>query len=272
MPPIAPPLHHSITPRLVAAARILLATVAPRAYRKLSWYRNEGRLLRITNRVIARHGPFVLGGPFKGMRYLRQSAGSVLNPKLVGSYEAELHPALERVIAANYSTLIDIGCAEGYYAVGLLLRMPGARCMAFDSDLDARRLCQELAELNGVADRLSLRETCDTTALKSALTAGTFVLSDCEGAELDLLNPAAIPTLARCDLLVELHDFLRPGLGLQLRNRFAATHEIHVMDQQDRQPGAYPQIRFLSPEDRRRAVHEFRPARMQWAFFTSKEY
>jgi hypothetical protein len=205
------------------------------------------------------------------MRYLCQSTGSVLIPKLVGSYEAELHPGLEQVIAAKFTTLINIGCAEGYYAVGLLRRLPAARCIAFDADHNARRFCQELAQLNAVADRLFLRGTCGATGLRAALTPGTFLFSDCEGAELELLDPAAIPSLARCHLLVELHDFLRPGLSVELQNRFAATHQIRLIDQQDREAGAYPQIRFLSPEDRRRAVHEFRPARMQWAFLTPKE-
>ena len=45
--------------------------------------------------------------------------GSVLIPKLLGSYEQELQPLLQRLAAQNYSEIVDIGCAEGYYAIGL---------------------------------------------------------------------------------------------------------------------------------------------------------
>src|SRR6516162_7464404 len=37
-------------------------------------------------------------GPFRGMKYTAEkSVGSVLVPKLLGSYERELHPLLERL-------------------------------------------------------------------------------------------------------------------------------------------------------------------------------
>jgi hypothetical protein len=46
--------------------------------------------------------PVVSGGPFKGMLYpSAQAYGSALLPKLLGSYESELHPALEEMFAKN---------------------------------------------------------------------------------------------------------------------------------------------------------------------------
>ena len=56
----------------------------------------------------------VANGPFKGMRYAAaQSVGSALLPKLLGSYESELHGALEEMFVRKYTTVVDIGCAEG---------------------------------------------------------------------------------------------------------------------------------------------------------------
>ncbi|HEY5912468.1 MAG TPA: hypothetical protein VJA21_17840, partial [Verrucomicrobiae bacterium] len=221
------------------------------------------------------------------------SAGSVLNPKLIGCYEAELHPFIEAAIGRHHTTIIDIGCAEGYYAVGLLFRLKHARAIAFDLDPRAQQLCRDLAALNAVSDRLSVLGRCTPASLAAALSpiqgrAGspstppgrasspsappclpsTFILSDCEAAELDLLDPAAVPALAHCDLLVELHDFLRPGTAEILQTRFAPTHTAQLIDQQPRDADRFPQIRHLSKEDRRRAVHEFRPAPMQWLMLT----
>ena len=65
----------------------------------------------------------VLTGIFKGLKYPELTAyGSALYPKLIGSYEKELCPTLARLLEKNYSEIIDTGCAEGYYAVGLALK------------------------------------------------------------------------------------------------------------------------------------------------------
>jgi hypothetical protein len=79
---------------------------------------------RFLNRVV-RHGLFY------GMKYPSlEAAGSTLYPKLLGSYERELHGIMERIVRTDYATVVDIGCAEGYYAAGLALRLPEARVFA----------------------------------------------------------------------------------------------------------------------------------------------
>src|SRR5262245_56331762 len=56
-------------------------------------------------------------GFFKGMQYPRnRSISSALFPKLLGTYERELHPVLERICKEPYEGIVNIGCAEGYYA------------------------------------------------------------------------------------------------------------------------------------------------------------
>jgi methylase of polypeptide subunit release factors len=75
------------------------------------------------------------------MTHVSEGVCSILVPKLLGSYEAELHPVLDQVIRNNYETIIDVGCAEGYYAVGLALSLPTTHVHAFDIDSRARELC-----------------------------------------------------------------------------------------------------------------------------------
>jgi hypothetical protein len=36
----------------------------------------------------------ILGGPFRGMKYISEAQGSVLIPKLLGIYEKELQPVI----------------------------------------------------------------------------------------------------------------------------------------------------------------------------------
>ena len=65
-------------------------------------------------------------GPFQGMRYLALAYCSEVLPKLVGTYECELIPGIEAICQAGCDRIVDIGAAEGYYAVGMALRNPGA--------------------------------------------------------------------------------------------------------------------------------------------------
>ncbi len=88
-------------------------------------------------------------------------------PKLLGSYESELHATLEELLAHEYTAVVDVGCAEGYYAVGLGLRLRNAAIYAFDTNPRARSACAEMAKLNGVDSRIHIGGMCDKNVLRS---------------------------------------------------------------------------------------------------------
>ena len=57
------------------------------------------------SRMIARalrdqNGGRVLGGPFAGMAYVEDATEGALAPRLIGTYEDELHPHLAAALAA----------------------------------------------------------------------------------------------------------------------------------------------------------------------------
>ena len=70
----------------------------------------------------------VLNGPFRGMKYLSRAYCSAVLPKLLGTYECELIPAIDRLARSDADRIVDIGAAEGYYAVGLALKVPNCAC------------------------------------------------------------------------------------------------------------------------------------------------
>lgn len=72
------------------------------------------------------------------MRYIDDSVGSVYLPKLLGIYEPELNRCVESLRAAKPSLIVDIGAAEGYYAIGLALRNLQARLVAFETLREGR--------------------------------------------------------------------------------------------------------------------------------------
>lgn len=212
----------------------------------------------------------VRSGPFAGMRYVRLPSWGHLGPLLIGAYEAELHDALEEFIARGYETVVDVGCAEGYYVVGLARRLGGATVHGFDIDPAALARCREMAALNGVDERVCLHGRCTPEALNELIEKPALMIVDCEGYEIDLLDPRRAPRLEHADMIVELHDFIEPAVSSRLTARFIATHEITVLDAQPRDPQHYPELEGWPRSVQSMVLDERRPVAMQWAVFRSK--
>ena len=223
-------------------------------------------LPELTDTYVSEHGLRVQSGPFVGMTYVSQAVGSALMPKLVGSYESELHSLMEQILTIPYPVVVDVGCAEGYYANGLALRLPTAQVYAFDTDPEARQLCETMAKLNGVQERVHVAGKCEPGNLNALLHDQSLIICDCEGFETELLRPDLVPAMAQADILVELHDHVKPGITPLLVSRFGATHQITLIKAVERDPADYPLLRFSDGERRRLAVSEFRPLGQQWAF------
>jgi hypothetical protein len=183
---------------------------------------------------------------------------------LVGSYENELHVQLELLLAAGFKRIINVGAADGYYAVGAALRCPTATVYAFDIDPIAREWCQRTAALNGVTERIRIGGECSIDWMRSLDDeTPTLFIVDCEGCELDVLQPTLAPVLRRATLLVELHEVKRPGVSEQIQARFRGTHASAVIDSRTRDPDSYPELAGFADGDVRAMLWE-RPYRMQW--------
>jgi hypothetical protein len=230
------------------------------------------RLHEITTLVYESTQGIVQGGPFRGMRLLRQKSWGAgeISPKLLGCYEAELIPSVIEAMAKKYPKVINVGCAEGYYAVGLARRMPLARIVAYDTSRAAQSVCKDNAELNGVAGRVAVRGECTRAALAEELADGvpTFIVMDCEGAEMLLLDPASVP-LEHCDILVECHDLFNPEITPTLLDRLSRTHSVERIEEGGRNPN-FPILRNQDSVSRWIAVCEFRSAPQHWLVFRRK--
>jgi len=168
------------------------------------------------------------GGPFAGLVFPPAAVGAgPLPAKLVGAYECELHDVMEERIAARPSRVVNVGSAEGYYAIGFARRLPHAAVIAFDPDREAQRLTRLGARANGVASRLQQRGLATAGEISDlGPDADTLLFVDCEGAEDDLLDPDRLPCLRVTPIVVELHEHVVPGIGERLTGRFQATHEL----------------------------------------------
>ena len=218
-------------------------------------------------------------GPFAGMRYIDCSIGSAYLPKLLGTYERELVPTIEQECACRPGLIVDLGAAEGYYAVGLALRNPQARVVAFERAEAGRVALLKMAKLNGVGGQIEVRGHCDAPDLQSVLESHKlehqrlgdpypFILCDVEGDERFLFDPSVVPSLQRAAILVEAHEFIYPGITEELCERFASTHRVELIWQALRSRVDFPfrnlGTRLIPKLYLDWAVSEWRPIQMCW--------
>ena len=180
----------------------------------------------------------LLSGPFAGMQYRGNACCSNLLPKVLGTYEKEIIPQVIPLIKNAECTNVDVGCAEGYYAVGALFLNPRIKVIAFDVDSLARDTCLEVAKRNGVESRLTLKNRCTSDALQEAIRANPvdLIIMDIEGGELGLLTELGGKALAEISLVVEIHERHCPGTGVGIRNAFHQTHQITEIVSRIREP------------------------------------
>jgi hypothetical protein len=218
----------------------------------------------LANTYMARQGTTVLQGLFAGMDFLDHATEGALIPKLLGVYESELHPHLRAIAETGLDCVIDVGCAEGYYAVGLARMLPDVVVHAHDIDEVARGLCAGLAAKNGVADRVIVGGEFKPDGFEAFAGRNVLVIVDAEGAEVDILQPALSPALAGMNIIVETHDLYREGALALITERFASTHQIVRVDQQQKVIELPPWLQDLSQLDQLLAVWEWRIQPTPW--------
>ncbi|UCH74590.1 MAG: hypothetical protein JSU82_01675 [Rhodospirillales bacterium] len=235
---------------------------------------SKWRSVLIQDRFLQEQGTVVLEGPLEGLDFLSRSTEGCHIAKLLGCYEQPLHPFIEAAIQASYPVVLNIGCAEGYYAVGMARRMSATRMLAFDHNPKAQRACAEVAEKNSVSDRVTVGALfkVEDFATCAGDAERLLVICDIEGGERDLLDPAAAPDLARMDLIVECHERLVPGITKLLTDRFAPTHDItRVSDDGQRQLRNAPAWFMNLPQlDQLLAVWEWRGGPTPWLVMKAK--
>ncbi len=234
-----------------------------RALRLLAKHRS----LLIQNDLMKKHGTTVQGGPFAGMNFIENSAEGCHIPKLLGCYEQELHPIVASVAQRKYETILNIGSAEGYYAVGFKRLCPDAIVVACDTDPNAQTACKALADRNSVS--LDIRGTF-APADFAHYTGRSLVWCDIEGDERTLLNPVLAPQLTKMDIVVELHPSADAPDIRVVPGRFAQTHDIALVWPDLNRMKLPDMFRNFGHLDQLLAVWEWRSTPTPWAIMISK--
>jgi hypothetical protein len=144
------------------------------------------------------------------------------------------------------------------------MALRGVAVEAYDIAASAREFCADLAKANGA--RVTLGKAFGVEAARTAGDA--LVLCDIEGAEDALFSPEVVSLLARARVVIEVHEHVAPGLGADLKARFAATHDVREIPQEPR--GRVPELDGWTDEEIAMALTEHRPPAMHWLDFTPR--
>jgi hypothetical protein len=233
---------------------------------------SKWRSVLIQNTLLQQQGTIVMQGPLQGLDFLAQSAEGCHIAKLLGCYEQPLQPFIQDAIGAGYPTILNIGCAEGYYAVGMALRMPNTRVLAHDLNPKAQEICAELAHKNKVSDRVTVGGLFTPADFAAYSGQKVLLMCDIEGAERELLDPALAPALKGMDIIVESHECLIHGITQLLIERFKATHDIKLVQDDGQRQLVTPPAWFvnLAHLDQLLATWEWRSGPTPWLVMTPK--
>jgi len=218
----------------------------------------------------------VLSGPFAGMKYVKIAVGSAFTPKLMGTYELELRGCLDFAVEYVPDTIVDIGAAEGYYAIGMARKFPASNSIAFESTHHGQKLVLAMAELNQVS--INVLGSCTAKRLNEVLPGSgkIFVICDCEGFEYEILSPTEVPRLRTALMLVEVHgrEIVPPEAGEThtaamcrlLIARFADSHETRWIPAVARTVDDLPGQLFgaASPSSFKAGMNEYRSIDSGW--------
>ena len=177
--------------------------------------------------------PIVMSGPFKGLNYKGISSyGSTLYPKLIGSYECELHGVIKDIIKYKYERIIDIGSAEGYYAVGIPYAMKNynLEIVAVETSKIAIENLKRLAS-NNINNTIKVFSSFDFNLFKD--NKKTLVIMDCEGAELDYLKKISKKYIMKWNFLIEVHVQIKRNIIRNTEKIFKGRNILKIRSVDD---------------------------------------
>lgn len=224
-----------------------------------------GRLLAVE------FGNTVRYGLFKGLRLpdkTRWGKGGDVGSMLLGLYEQELLEAF-RVLPRSHNVLIDLGAANGYYGLGVLVNGRFEFSYCFERSEPAREIIATTAELNGLTGRVQILGNAAQGFWHSVRQplSQCVLLVDIEGGEFDLLDDELLAAFSGAILFVELHDWFYPDGDeklKRLRERASRHFRISELTTAARDLSQFPELSRLSDDDRWILCSEGRGQRMTW--------
>lgn len=213
----------------------------------------------------------VRSGPFRGLQYVDfVSFTSTILPKLLGTYESEIYPDLEVLVnEANYDEILNIGSADGYYAIGLAQRCPDAIVYCFDVNPLSLKFVRRMAALNGTKN-VQLKGLFTDEHFRDYLKGKSLIVCDVDGYEDELFNDKVIPLLKNSDIIIETHDYVVANTTQMLVDRLSKSHNVKVIPYKQNKLDELPAVFNDQPMALKKVACSERIVDNKWIIATPK--
>lgn len=235
------------------------------------------RKIKISKQLDVHFNSTVHYGPFKGLKLSKKTWWSSADrgAMLLGLYEKEVLESLQN-IPQKYTTFIDLGAADGYYAIGVLVNNLFKQSICYEISNEGRSSIKCNAELNNVLNKIEIRGKANNyfyNDISQNDRANSILFIDIEGAEFDLLTELTFDAFNNSIIFVELHDwFFEDGADKlqKLKQDSSSTHKFSQLTMGARDPSFFPELNKLDDDDRWLICSEGRGQLMTWLRFDPK--
>jgi hypothetical protein len=181
------------------------------------------------NKLLNSIGNRVYSGPFSGLG-IPDSIGERLTvPEILGLYESCMHKYILKTVNNKLNTIMVIGANYGYYVTGLNYLCNPEKIFAFEMDENFHPYIKEWSSHNSLAAPV-VSGKADIQLFESITEPIDFIICDCEGYEIELLNPGRFDWQKESIILVELHPFYRKNLMSTIIKNFKDSHNIEIFE------------------------------------------
>ena len=237
----------------------------------------QERQRRVSREVYDLAAGNVLYGPFSGMRLSDSPwwGESDLGAQCLGLYEQEVLNQIVTLGTAGCQSFIDIGAADGYYAIGALFSNLFEQALCFEMSEAGRGVISENWVANGSPGQLEVMSTATEDALlalPSEILNSALVLIDIEGGEFELLTEQVLEKFSRATIIVEIHNWIEnfESKYESMLHRADRHFLIHRLERVEKKTLGIPELRHFTDDNRLLLVSERRPCNMRFIKLSPK--
>ena len=226
---------------------------------------------RLSNKFMKEFNGIVKYGILSGFKLSNSSWWGDIDraSMLFGLYEKEVLESLKDA-SKNYTHLIDLGAADGYYGVGTVKSGLFDKATCYEISLEGQKVITESAMINGVGDNIVVKGEAKTNFYKDigpSLRKKSILFVDIEGDEFNLLTKETFQAFKDSIIIIELHNWLFSDSIDKLeslRLNITDTHFITNITTSSRDLSLFPELVKLSDNERWLMCSEGRGKLMQW--------